>query len=312
MRVVVVGCGAMGSSYAAALVRGGHDVEVLEANPRVVDLLGDGGVTVVEPGGAEHALRLAATLDPADVAPGPDVLLVFVKAYDGAAAARAAAPLVGPDTIVATVQNGWGHGELLAEHVPTERLVVGVTFEAANAPTPDRVIHYANGPTQLGPWRPGSGVDAAEAVAALLRTGGLQATALADARPEIWEKLVFNAAYSAVPTITGLSLPGVAARPDAWALCSALVDEAVAVAALEGIELDAAGIVAKAAGLAETSKGTGGGKPSMLLDVEARRPTEVAVINGAVVAAAERHAADAPLHRAALALIGGIEASWRV
>jgi 2-dehydropantoate 2-reductase len=48
----------------------------------------------------------------------------------------------------------------------------------------------------------------------------------------------------------------------------------------------------------------------MLLDVEARRPTEVAVINGAVVAAAERHGADAPLHRAALALIGGIEASW--
>ena len=110
----------------------------------------------------------------------------------------------------------------------------------------------------------------------------------------------------------GRRSPGVAARPDAWALCSALVDEAVAVAALEGIELDAAGIVAKAAGLAETSRGTGGGKPSMLLDVEARRPTEVAVINGAVVAAAERHGADAPLHRAALALIGGIEASWRV
>jgi ketopantoate reductase len=72
------------------------------------------------------------------------------------------------------VQNGWGHGELLAEHVPAERLVVGVTFEGANAPTPDRVVHDANGPTQLGPWRPGSGADAAEAVAVII--GGIEAS----------------------------------------------------------------------------------------------------------------------------------------
>jgi 2-dehydropantoate 2-reductase len=114
-----------------------------------------------------------------------------------------------------------------------------------------------------------------------------------------------------VPSATGLSLPGVRALDGAWALCGALVEEACAVAALEGVDVEPAAVVAKAAALAEQAAATpGGGKPSMLLDIESRRRTEVDAINGAVVAVAERHGAPAPLNRAMHAIITGIERSW--
>jgi 2-dehydropantoate 2-reductase len=311
VRVLVVGCGAMGATYASALLGAGHAVEVLEASEPLAALLRAGGVTVVGPDGEEAALRLPAATTAGDLTPEPDVAMVFVKATHSAAAAQALAPLVGPDTIVATVQNGWGHGELLAGHVAAERLVVGVTYEGANAPTPDRVRHYATGPTHLGPWRPGDPTVAAETVAGLLRSAGLAAVATDDARPQIWNKLIFNAAYSSVPSTTGLSLPGVRALEDAWALCGALVEEACAVARLAGVDVEPATVVAKAGALAEQAARTpGGGKPSMLLDIEARRRTEVDAINGAVVAVADRHGVAAPLNRAMHALITGIERSW--
>jgi 2-dehydropantoate 2-reductase len=311
MRVLVVGCGAMGATYAVALARAGHVVEVLEASAALAEALRAGAVTVVQPDGAEHRLEVRAATDAAGLTAAPDVAMVFVKATHSAAAARSLAPLVGAATIVATVQNGWGHGEVLAGHVAPERLVVGVTYESANAPAPDRVRHYATGPTHLGPWQAGASPAAAEEVAELLRTAGLQATASADARPEIWNKLIFNAAYSSVPSTTGLSLPGVRALDGAWVLCGALVEEACAIARLEGVDVDPSVVVAKAADLAERAGATpGGGKPSMLLDIEHRRRTEVDAINGAVVAVADRHGAPAPLNRAMHALITGIERSW--
>ena len=248
----------MGSSYAAALVRGGHDVEVLEADPRVVELLRDGGVTVVEPGGAEHALRLTATLDPADVARGPDVVLVFVKAYDGAAAARAAAPLVGPDTIVATVQNGWGHGELLPS---TCRPSARSGRRGGHAPTPS-----ARSTTRTG--RRSSGRGAPGAARAPRRRSPRCCARAAWRHPRSRMRGRGSGSSSSTP-------PTPRCRRSPGSRCRA-------------------------------------SPPARTPGRSARRSTEVAVINGAVVAAAERHGADAPLHRAALALIGGIEASWNV
>lgn len=312
MKAVVVGCGAMGATYASALARAGHDVQVLEASAALVDQINRHGLKVIEPDGSEQVARLTASLRAGDL-DAPDFVLFFVKATHNADAAAAAASLVGDSTIVATVQNGWGHAEVLSRVVPAERLVIGVTYHGANTVGLGEVAHYFDGSTDLGPWEDGANLDAAEAVAGLLRSGGFKASATPDVKTAIWKKLALNAGYSPTAALTGLPVAGLLAVEPLRELCESLVREAAIVAHSAGIEIDPDEILAKVAVLGRSTGGAGivPGKASMALDVEARRPTEIDAINGAVVSLAGERGVDAPLNQALFALVKGLEYGWR-
>src|SRR4051812_2004122 len=116
MNVAIVGAGAMGCIFAAALVEGGADTVLVDVAAPVVDRINDEGIAI-ERGGLERRVAVSATSDPGTVGP-VDVVLFFVKCYHSSAAARLAAPLVGSATLVATLQNGWGNGDTLSAAFP--------------------------------------------------------------------------------------------------------------------------------------------------------------------------------------------------
>jgi 2-dehydropantoate 2-reductase len=300
MKIAVVGAGAMGSIFGARFHQAGHETVLVDVAQPLVDTINANGVTVVR-GEDETVTRVPATADPSSIGP-VDIVVFFTKCYHTAAAAEGARPLVGPDTVIASLQNGWGNGDVLAETYPPEQVVVGVTYNSGLLQGVDRVVHPAEQPTLVGSFTDGG--DGAGRLAEALESAALPATVASPVRPEIWKKLILNAATLPSAALTGMTAGELGASEHASALVSDTTREAVAVAQALGYDIDFDERITTILALLAKA---GPSKASMLQDVEAERRTEVDVINGAVVKAADEVGVDVPINRALFQLIKGWE-----
>ena len=304
MRVCVVGCGAVGSLFAANLATL-DEVEVwaYDVSQAHVDAMNANGLRLTGAGDVLGHLR--ATTDAAALPPC-DFGIVATKAMhtDGALAATAHAFA---DGAVATVQNGVGNEEVVARHV--SRVIRGTTFPAGKIVEPGVVQWDVKGDTTLGPFEPSpAGAEEIAALADACTRAGMPTDAVADARPAQWRKVIFNAATNPVGALTGLTHGRVCERPGLRALVSSLVDEGKAVAAAQEIELDAdpEELIDHAA----RPDVAYDHKASMLQDVEGRRPTEIDYLNGGIARFGRDHGVATPLNDAITALVKALEASW--
>ncbi|MBI4505867.1 MAG: 2-dehydropantoate 2-reductase [Chloroflexi bacterium] len=275
VRVAIVGPGAMGCLF-AALLAPHADVALLARRPAAAAALAAGFV-VIE-GDRTIAARVPATADPAAIG-HVDVALVMTKAYDTSAAAERAAPLLGPDGLMVTVQNGLGNAEAVAAVVGPERTVPGVTHQGAHVVAPGRIVHAGFGPTYLG-VRPETRARL-DALAAALDPAGLRPQLVEDVQPYVWAKLLVNAAINPLTAILGVSNGAVVDLPAAAELAARVAGEVAAVAAAQGITLPGDPVALVRAACAASAQN----RSSMLHDVELRRPTEIDAIAGAVARA---------------------------
>jgi 2-dehydropantoate 2-reductase len=302
MRICVVGCGAVGSLFAANLAQL-DDVEVwaYDASRPHVDAINANGLRLS--GAGEVVGRLRATTDASELPPC-DFGIVATKAMHTDAAIAATAHAFA-DGYVATVQNGIGNEETLARHVA--RVIRGTTFPAGKIVEPGHVQWDVKGDTTLGPFRE-TPLDEVQRLADACTRGGMPTSAVADARGPQWRKVIFNASTNPIGALTGLTHGRVCERPDLRALVSGLVDEGKAVAAAQGIVLDAdpEELIDHAA----KPEVAYDHKASMLQDVEARRQTEIDYLNGGIVGFGREHGVPTPLNEAIWALVKGVEESW--
>jgi 2-dehydropantoate 2-reductase len=304
VRVVIVGCGAVGSLFAAHLAQL-EDVEVwaYDASHEHVDAINQNGLRLT--GAGDLVGRPRATSDAAEL-PTCDFGIVATKAMHTAAAISATAHAFA-NGCVATVQNGLGNEEALAEHV--ERVIRGTTFPAGKILEPGVVQWDVKGDTTLGPFEPQPAPLAEiERLADACTRGGMPTAAVADARGPQWRKVIFNASTNPIGALTGLTHGRVCERPDLRQLVSGLVDEGKAVAGAQGIKLDAdpEDLIDHAA----KPEVAYDHKASMLQDVEARRTTEIDYLNGGIVRFGREHGVPTPLNQAIWALVKGVEGSW--
>jgi 2-dehydropantoate 2-reductase len=304
MRVCVVGCGAVGSLFAANLAQlNDVDVWAYDLDLEHVRAINERGLRLS--GAGDVVGPVHATNDPAELPPC-DFGLVATKSMHTDAAMRAAAPAFAAGA-VCSVQNGVGNEEAIAEYV--ERVIRGTTFPAGRVVGPGHVAWDVKGETTIGPFEPRPAPMAdIERLADACTRAGMPTAALPDARGAQWRKVIFNAATNPIGAVTGLTHGRVCEDPALRRLVSTLVDEGKAVAAAQGIELDAdpEALIDHAA-RAEVAYDH---KASMLQDVEARRTTEVDYLNGGIVRFGREHGVPVPLNEAVVALIKGIERSW--
>jgi len=300
MKIAVVGAGAMGSIFGARFHQAGHETVLVDVAQSLVDTINAEGVAVVR-GDDETVTRVPATTEPETVGP-VDIVVFFTKCYHTSAAAESARPLVGPDTVIASLQNGWGNGDVLAAAYPPGQVVVGVTYNSGLLQGPGRVLHPAEQPTLVGSFSDGG--DGATRLAEALESGGLATSVASPVRPEIWKKLILNAATLPASALTGMTAGALGTSQDMLDLVSETTREAVAVARALGYEIDFDERIGTILGLVEKAGPT---KASMLQDVEAGRRTEIDVINGAVVRAADEVGVAVPINRALMQLIKGWE-----
>jgi 2-dehydropantoate 2-reductase len=305
MRVCIVGCGAVGSIFAANLAQLG-EVEVWAfdlAQPHV-DAINANGLRLS--GAGEVVGTLRATSDAGEL-PACDFGIVATKAMHTEPAIAATAHAFA-DGAVCSVQNGIGNEETLAGHV--SRVIRGTTFPAGRIVEPGHVQWDVKGDTTIGPFEPSPApFDEIERLAEACTRAGLPTEAVADARGPQWRKLIFNAATNPVGALTGLTHGRVCEDPALRRLVTGLVDEGKAVATAQGIELDAdpEDLIDHAA----RPDVAYNHKASMLQDVEARRATEVDYLNGGIVRFGLEHGVPTPLNQAIWALVKGVEQSWQ-
>jgi 2-dehydropantoate 2-reductase len=307
LRVAIVGTGATGSVYAGLLASAGHQVWAIDRWREHVDAIRTGGLRVSGASG-DRVSRPVATTDPGEVGP-VDLVVIATKAMDVESAASVALELLGPETLVLPIQNGLGSRERVAAIVGSERLLAGVIGGfGASMVEPGHVHHHGMELVRLGePSGPAS--ERLEAVAEAWREAGFRVRTYDDIGQLVWEKLICNVAFSGTCAITGLTIGAVMEDPDAWSIACACASEAFAVARVQRIALAFDDPVSWVRAFGEAIPGA---RPSMLLDVQAGRATEVDVINGAIPPLAAQCGLEAPVNRTVTALVRALERAGAV
>ena len=304
MRVCVVGCGAVGSLFAANLAQL-DDVEVwaYDLDRAQVDAINANGLRLI---GAGDVLGLVRATTDAGELPACDLGIVATKAMHTEPAIAVTAHAFA-EGAVASVQNGIGNEETLARHV--RRVIRGTTFPAGRVVSPGVVQWDVKGDTTLGPFEPSPAAsEEIERLADACTRAGMPTEAVTDARPAQWRKVVFNAATNPVGALTRLTHGRACERVDLRAVISGLVDEGRAVAAAQRITLDAD--PEEMIDHAAKPDVAYDHKASMLQDVEARRPTEIDYLNGGIARFGRELGVPTPLNDAITALVKGLEDSW--
>ncbi len=299
-RVCVVGAGVIGSLYAGHLARVA-EVTCLVRRDEHARALNEHGLRV---SGRHHFVgRVTAATSPEDLAQ-PDLVLHCTKTT---ALEPAAAALAGrfPEATMMATQNGIGAEQIVRSNGEWP-IVSAVTFMSGTKRSDTEVDYVLDTPTWLGPYED-TPFETVDAIAHLLVDSGLKAQALPDVRPAQWSKLIFNATVNGVAALTGLRHDFHYSDEEHFGeLVHELMAEGKRVAAAAEVELHddpwEMNVHATKRGSAHY--------PSMLEDVGARRPTEVELINGALVREAERLGVEVPLQAALYALVTGREAEY--
>lgn len=302
MKVCIVGCGAIGSLFAAHLARL-KDVEVwaYEVNRAHVDAINAGGLRLS--GFSQVHSHPRASADAATIPPC-DFGIVATKSQHTRSAMQATAAVF-RNAAVCSVQNGVGNEEIIAEFAP--RVMRGTTFPAGRIVEPGHVQQDTGGKTWMGPFEPKpASMAEVTTLAARLTESGMETLAMADARGAQWTKLIFNAATNPIGALTGLPHGVACDQPAVRRLISGLAAEGVAVAKALGItpDSDPEKLIDHAREVAYHHKA------SMLQDVLAKRATEVDALNGGIVRFGQETGVPTPLNSAIQALIHGLEHSW--
>ena len=303
MRICVIGCGAVGSLFAAHLAKAGEaEIWAYDIWKDHIDAIRKNGLKLS--GAADFTARLNATSDPNEV-PRCDYGIVATKAIHTRSAIAQTAHIFDANSAVCSVQNGVGNEEIIAEHV--RYVIRGTTFPAGHPIAPGHVSYDIKGDTWIGPFEPTNPpMSKVDELAGLVTRAGMNTIALKDARGAQWTKLIFNVSTNPVGALTLLHHGAAARFQPTSQLFNDLIIEGEAVAKKLGIELhgDPRQLVQKGA------SAPGKHKASMLQDVLSTRQTEVDFMNGAIVKWGEKVGVPTPLNKALWELIKGLEHSW--
>jgi len=310
-KVVVVGAGAIGGLFGSLLSEGGLDVTLIDVNRAHIDAISMNGLKIVGYGG-DRFIHIKATTDPKQAGVG-DIVIVQCKAMHTENAVKNALPVFGDHTVVVSFQNGIGNEEVIADLIGEQRVIGGLTAQAAIVEAPGVVRNYGDLPTYVGEiFGPdvGSLTPRIEKIAQTFSAAGLNTHGSANIRLDMWIKLLGNIGLSATSGTTDLASADMIKIPELAATIRCAVNEAAAVAAACGIEIPEAekhDILDK---LTSTSAGTGESKSSLCADLRAGRPTEIDRIYGTVVRYGKEHSVPTPTLDTLIAIVRGMESHY--
>lgn len=295
MRICVFGVGAIGGLIAGRLAMAGEDVTVIGRGAQL-DAIKARGLRLHWQDGRVETARVKA-VETAPLAGQQDLVLLAVKAHSLEAAAADAEALLGPDTMVMTLQNGmpWWyfqkHGGaldgtrlmsldprgVLTKTFHPDRIIGCAVFLAAHVPEPGVVRHIGSNRLPMGEID-GRLSARVQAIEATFLKAGLQASALGNIRAEIWWKALGNLAVNPISALTGATMIEILRLPETRALVLKTMQEARDIAAKLGVSFPQT-----LEQRLESAESVGTHKTSMLQDLEIGRPLEIEALTGAVL-----------------------------
>jgi len=299
MKIAIVGTGAMGSVYAGLLAKAGHDVWAIDTWQEHIDVISATGLSVSGASGRFVVDNLHVGGSPQD-AGSCDVWVIATKATAVEEVAAQIAPLLGPDSVVMAFQNGLGAGERVARHIPQEHIVIGIAEGfGSSIPEPGHVHHEGMRMIRIGEMRGGM-TDRVQRLEQVWRDAGFNVRAFADVTLMIWEKFLCNVTLSAPCAAFDVTVGELMSDPEAWRVALGCTSEAYRLAVAKGIQFSFDDPLRYVTEFAATIPHA---SPSMRLDHLARRPSEIEVINGQVVALSREIGLEAPYNETLCAIL---------
>jgi 2-dehydropantoate 2-reductase len=302
MRIAVMGAGAIGGYFGAKLALSGQEVHFI-ARGKHLDELQRSGLRVESVDGdfavAPGPGGVLATADPAAVGP-VDIVMFCVKSYDTEVAAEQLAPMIGPSTGVISLQNGIDNEEKLVARLGPDHVMGGVAFIFAERSGPGMIRHTGGARRIVFGELDGTSSTRASAFLEACQRAGFPAEISPDIRAALWSKFAFICAQAGLTAAVRLSIGEIRDAPESWALFRRVVDEALAAARAEGIDLpadQADRLVAMAAGLEAD------GRSSLHDDLVAGRRMELDALLGELVRRGRLHAIDVSASEALVAIL---------
>jgi 2-dehydropantoate 2-reductase len=298
MKIAVFGAGGVGGYFGGRLAAAGEEVTFIARGAHLA-AIHERGLKIVSPAGDVQLPPGGATDNPAEIGP-VDAVLFAVKLYDVDAAAEASRPMIGPDTVVVSLQNGVDAEERMQSILGAGHVAGGVAEIGANISEPGTIVHKSSFARMIFGALDGGSDPRLERLCAACAAAGIDASVTEDIQAALWVKFIMLSSFSALTSL--LRLPAEYIRDDAEirAVYVDALKEAEAVARARGVNLPD-GVVQRTVGFLDGMPN--GMKASMLVDLEQGRRLELASLSGAVV----RFAADldvaVPVHRTAYAAL---------
>lgn len=302
MKVCILGTGSLGSTIGGALAKAGNEVHFVGRAPHM-DAVNKNGLVMVTPTGDQTVHPIGHTT-PEGIGVC-DLVIVLCKAFDTAKTMEEGKELVGPGTTVMSLQNGLGAEDVLCECVGADHVIGGKTYIGGMLLGPGRVQATIPGKDTFIGELDGSVTDRTRAIGKAFDDAGMHCIVSDNIMGVIWDKLLVNVATGAVCGITHLPYGDMYEEEKLVATAVAAVQEGIDVAHAAGVKLTYENpmdtLELARAGLPKSFK------PSILQSLEKHRPTEVGVINGAVVAQGKKHGVPTPVNETLVACVVGIE-----
>jgi len=279
-KLTIIGPGAMGCLLAATLYKQDCHVSILDYKPDRAKRLKKAGIQVVSLKEAWTAFP-NVTAEPESLGP-QDWVIVFVKAAQTADAIKRIGPLIGPGTLVVSLQNGIGHESALSKIAKPEQIALGITSQGSTLLNEGHIRHAGSGPTTLGlVIHNPEAKDSLISLATLLNNAGWPSQVVEDIYPYIWRKLIVNVGINALTALCGLINGKLPQYSETLRLQKMAVAEVWTLSLKKGITLDLS--LEEAHDMVNSvCKATAKNRSSMLQDRIKNRPTEIDYINGAI------------------------------
>lgn len=299
MKVAVMGAGAVGGYFGGTLAKSGADITLI-ARGKHLEAMRKEGLRIKSYRG-DFRVDVRAASDPKEV--GPVELIIFtVKAYDTEGAIRLCIPMIRENTCILSLQNGVDNDEKIARAVGWEKVVGGVAYIGVSVEGPGVICHSAAGKIALGELD-GRITHRIRKIAEMFSAAGIPCEMSEDIIKLKWKKLVWNAAFNALTTITKASVAGVLSDAKLMEIAAAAMYEVIEVAQKKGIDIDEAAIQ----DALTLSKNVGDFKTSMLQDFESGKKTEVEALNGIVLRKGREANVKTPVNQCLYSLVSFME-----
>ena len=299
MKIAIIGTGAMGSVYAGLLADSGNEIWAIDLWKEHVDAIASQGLRVEGASGDRTVKGIRTSMDGTTVGTC-DLVVIATKASGVGSAAQSAASMIGPDTLILTIQNGLGAGERIREHLDSNNILLGVAGGfGASIKSPGHVHHNGMELIRLGEMEGGLS-KRVEKLAELWKDAGFNVKAFDDIQQLIWEKFICNVSFSAPCTVFDKTIGEVLDDPECWNVSRNCGLEAYNVGLQKEIHFSFDDPVKY---IEAFGRNMPGARPSMLLDHMARRPSEIDAINGMVPVVAKEVGLRAPFNEALSAIV---------
>lgn len=301
--IAVVGAGAVGCFFGGRLAQAGYSVTLI-GRPSHVDAINRDGLWVDSQDFC-GAIPVRASVSVSDAARA-DLILLAVKSIDTVAAAKTLSPVLRPDALILSLQNGVDNCARLRPYI-AQAAFPAVVYVAVGMQGPGRVKHFGRGELVIGDPEsspPSRAEDSLRAIAGVFESAGMPCAVSPEIKHALWKKFLVNCTYNGISALGQIPYGEMVRLPQIQSLIEALTEEFIQVAQAEGVDLSREEAALANQSIAQTMPGQ---RSSTAQDLARGKPTEIDYLNGVIVEIAHRHGISVPTHRAIHGLVKMLE-----